>query len=347
MQREEDDQATPRRRRKAGQARMEDVARLAGVSMITVSRALHQPQIVSESTRRQIADAMRTLGYVPNLVAGGLASTRSRTVAAIVPFVRDGVFADTIQGLADSLRPHGFSVLLGSSGTALAEEERLVRHLLGHRPAGFVLHGGSHSEETRRLLQNADIPIVETGVLPEQPVDMVVGYSNFAAARSITQLLLGRGCRRIGFVSADPTINDRAAERLRGHQSALIERGVVARPELEIQTTFGMAEGRLALVELLGREPRLDAVFFTSDIWAAAALLECARRGIDVPGRLAIAGFNDQEIACEILPSLTTVRVRRYAMGEVAARLILDRLEERPCRAMVDVGFELISRNTA
>ena len=177
----------------------------------------------------------------------GLPRRRRESYCVIVPYITHGVFADAIQGVADALENRGYCVLLGNSAGSVNQEEQIVRILLGHRPAGVVIQGANHTEATRRLLRNASIPVVEIGTLPKAPIDMAVGYSNFEAARAMTRYLIERGHRRIGFVSATPTENDRAAERLGGYRAALTEAGLEYNRALVLYTTFGIREGRTAL----------------------------------------------------------------------------------------------------
>jgi LacI family gluconate utilization system Gnt-I transcriptional repressor len=316
--------------------------------MITVSRMLRQPHLVAAETRKRIEAAMEEVGYVPNLVAGGLAATRTQVVAAIVPYIQHGVFADAVQGLSDSLSPSKYCVLLGNTTESSEREEGIVRTLLGHRPAGLVIQGANHSTATRRLLQKAQIPVVEMGTLPDDPIDCCVGYSNRQAAIAMMEHLITRGRRRIGFIGADPSQNDRHAQRLDGYRAALEVAGITPDPRLVVLAQFGISQGREALSHLIEVDPKLDGLFCASDLWAAGALFECMRRGIPVPDAIAIAGFNDQELAAEVVPALTTIRVRRYEIGYTAGTLILERIQGRENhRKSIDVGFELIVRESA
>jgi LacI family transcriptional regulator, gluconate utilization system Gnt-I transcriptional repressor len=337
-----------RRSRLAGkQASMKDVAEAAGVALITVSRALRSPDKVSSDTRRAIDEAVDRLGYVPNLIAGGLAATTTRIVSVIVPYIDHGVFADAVQGLSDTLERAGYCILLGNSGGSADREEVIIRMLLGHRPAAVVMQGANHTDGTRRLLRNARVPVVEMGTLPVDPIDMVVGYSNFDAAHLMTRHLLESGRRSIAFISLPPSQNDRAAARLAGYRAALEEAGLPFIAELVVHTTFALREGRQALGHLLAQSVAPDAVFCGSDLWAAGMVAECQRRGICVPDQLAIAGFNDQEIAAEMEPSITTIRVPRYEIGRRAGLMILNRLGGvNMGETKVDLGFEFIHRQT-
>jgi LacI family gluconate utilization system Gnt-I transcriptional repressor len=327
---------------------MQDVADTAGVALITVSRALRHPNQVSKQTRESIERAMEQLGYVPNLIAGGLAATATRIVSVIIPYIDHGVFADAVQGLSDVLENAGYCILLGNSGGSIEREETIIRMLLGHRPAAVVIQGANHTESSRRMLQSAGVPVVEIGTLPEFPIDISVGYSNFDAAYSMTRHLLEGGRRRIAALTLPHAHNDRVAARLAGYKHALAEAGIPLNERLLIEAPFALREGRLALERFMEETPHPDAVFCGSDSWAASMISECLRRGIKVPDDLAIAGFNDQPIADETVPSITTIRVPRYEVGKQAGRIILDRVNGKtsgPTR--FDLGFELIRRQSA
>ena len=326
---------------------MADVAAKAGVSMITVSRMLRHPDVVAEETRLKIEKAMADVGYVPNLIAGGLAATHTQLVAAIVPYIHHGVFADAVQGLSDRLGARGYCVLLGNSGGSADEEESIVRALLGHRPAGLVIQGANHTEQTRRLLTRANIPVVEMGTLPDDPIDMCVGYSNLDAAITVIDHLVGTGRRRIGFIGHASQNNDRHRQRMAGYRAGLDAAGLPFDPALVSDAEFSIEDGTAAFVRLLEQAPDMDAVFCSSDLWAAGAVFECQRRGISVPGQIAVCGFNDQEIAGQMNPPLTTIRVRRKEIGEIAADMILSRLSgDEPASTRADVRYEFIVRGT-
>jgi LacI family transcriptional regulator, gluconate utilization system Gnt-I transcriptional repressor len=327
--------------------RMEDVARLAGVSTITVSRALRRPEIVSETTRKAIEQAIESTGYVPNYVAGSLASQRTHVVAAVIPTIANSAFAATIVAMEATLQAKGFHLLLGQSGTTRESEHALISTFLARRPDGFFLHGDRYAPQTRRLLENAGIPVVEGANLRDNPIDMLVSFSNFDASRAMVRHLLERGRRRIGFVSSDPRSNDRARARRKGYLSALAEAGVVVRNEWMRVATLGFGQGGEAIAALLAADRRLDAVFLAGDVLAAGALFECQRRGLRVPGDVAIAGFDDQEISAATCPRLSTVHVPRPEIGRLAAEMIVARLQgsaEVPRR--VDVGFEIRVRES-
>jgi LacI family gluconate utilization system Gnt-I transcriptional repressor len=321
---------------------MVDVARLAGVSAITISRAFLTPDKVNAKTRARIAKAVAKTGYVRNSLAGGLASNRTRIIAAVVPTIDNPVYGSTLQGLSDVLRANGYHLMVANSGVDPRGEEELLGTLLSYRPDGMFFHNVEHTPGTRRLLEDANIPVVEAGDLTEHPVDMVVSYSNFASAKAMTLHLGRKGYKRIGFVCNDVRANPRARERRRGYLEALRELKLRADPKLIEQTALGFREGAVALDVLTKRCPDIDAIFFSAELWAAGALLECHRRGWAVPKRIAIAGYDDERIAPQMHPALTAARVPRLEIGRRAAEMLLRRIDgEAIERRVVDLGYEI------
>jgi LacI family gluconate utilization system Gnt-I transcriptional repressor len=326
---------------------MEDVARVAGVSAITISRVIHHPEKVAESTRARVLSAIETTGYIPNSVAGSLASSQTRIIGALVPTVTNSIFADTIDGLTDELSAEGYQLLLGATGYSLEEESRLISAILAQRPAGLVVTGLQHLPAAEALLQAASIPIVETWNVDGQPIDMTVGFSNFNACYAMVERLAAHGAHRIAYVGAPTRANDRATQRLEGYHAAVAALGLEAAPNLVSEGKFSFHSGAEALVDLLDIRPDVEAIFFGNDILALGALFECQRRGIRVPEDLAIAGFDDVELAASVTPALTTVRIPRYEIGREAARRILRRLRDTSVPGpTADLGFEIIERET-
>jgi LacI family gluconate utilization system Gnt-I transcriptional repressor len=333
--------------RRAARARIQDVAKAAGVSAITVSRALREPARVAEPTRRAVLREVERLGYVPDLVAGALASRKSRVVGAVVPTVAGAMFADTIQGLSDALHSEGYQLLLGAHGYDLAAEQALVQAFVGRRADGLILTGVQHAPATRRILAESGAPVVETWDIGRTPLDMTVGFSNFRAAKAMAEHLVAQGYRRLAFVSGPLRGHDRSRPRRDGFRAGL--RGVPAAPvELRMPGGSDMRSGADAIVELLARAPEVEAAFFVNDIMAAGALSECARRGWPTPERVAIAGFGDFEVAAVVAPALTTVRISGYEIGRRAALMLAARLAGQDVTpATVDLGFEIVARESA
>lgn len=345
----------------SGRVRMVDVARRAGVGTITVSRALRTPERVSPEVRGRVMAAMQATGYVPNLAAGTLKSQRSRVVAAIVPTLRNTIFAETVDGLADGLRAHGLQLLIASSGYSVESEASILLNLLGQQPVAVVLTGTAHDPRVRAMLRSRGMPVVETWDLSDDPIDRAVGFSNFEAARHMTLALAARGYQRIAFAGAPPEREQRGAQRLAGYRQAISELG--RRPQTVTLEDLGVtfASGERVVQQLLDRARPPDAVFFVNDVAAFGAAQACVRRGVAVPRQLAIAGFGDFELASACNPPLTTVRIPGERIGRTTAQLIVERLAEPtgpasvadlagrqpPATRSLDLGFEIISRASA
>ncbi|MCV0397151.1 MAG: LacI family DNA-binding transcriptional regulator [Rhizobiaceae bacterium] len=337
-----------RTRRQHGAVRIEDVARAAGVSAITVSRALNKPDSVAEETRKLVWAAVDELGYIPNRLAGGLASSRTRTVAVVIPTITNSIFADKIQGMSDVFGAADYQLILANSGYSLGREADLVAALLAQRPSAIVLTGVTHEERAARMLGRAGVPVVETWNLRPSPIDMLVGFSNAEAAFAMVAHLHHCGYRRIGFVSAPVADNDRAADRLAGYRRAVAEFDLADRPGLAREAHFTLANGAAAFREILSAHPDVEAIFFANDVLAAGGALEARRRGMRIPADIGIAGFDDVDLAQEFVPALTTVRIPRYEIGATAARMILARLDDPETDAppVADLGFEVVQRQS-
>jgi LacI family transcriptional regulator, gluconate utilization system Gnt-I transcriptional repressor len=345
------------REEQAGQATMADVARLAGVSKMTVSRLLANPAAVAGDTGEHIRAAIERLGYVPDRVAGGLSSRRTGSVALVLPTLTNTNFADTAHGLTDALRPAGYQLIVGYTMYDVAEEERVVRALLARRPEALVLTETIHARGTTQLLLGAGIPVVEIWERPDRPVDRAVGFSNFEAGRAAARHLIGHGHRAIAAIGPSgtgPVVDHRAMRRLDGFAAMLREAGLGDELVLrEGDTPFSFSEGAAAFGRLvMGGLCRVTALFAASDLSAVGALTECQRRRIAVPEELSVMGFGDFEIGRVSVPSLTTVRVDAYAIGREAGRLILATLspalgQSRGAGSTTqDLGFEIIQRQS-
>ncbi len=337
-----------RSRNRKNRVTAKDVAERAGVGTMTVSRALRNPESVSEKLRARIDKAVAELGYVPSRLAGGLASARTRTVPVIMPSLSNNVFPDIVEGISQVLQEADLQLLLGNTRYFLDEEEKLVSTFLSWSPDGVIIAGMEHSERTRRMLEAANIPVVEINDIGDDPIDMNVGLSHIDAGREMGAYLLSRGYRHIAFVGPQMQRDLRSAKRMHGLHAALAEAGVEPGPVLSLDKPSTVRAGGEAVSKLLAEAPGIDAVFFANDDMAVGALLECARRGIEVPGKLAVAGFNGLEFAGEVVPRLTTVLTPRLEMGRRAAEMLVVRLEgEVVAEPRVNVGYSLLKRESA
>jgi len=290
---------------------------------------------------------VRKYGYLPNRIAGSLSSKRSNVVGLVVPSLRNSLYATMIQAISDVLRQNGLHLMIADSGHRLEGEEALVRALLAQRVCGLILHNTTHSKSLRELLARTDVPVIETGNLPPRPLDMAVSYSNFEAARAMTGHLLRLGYRKIGFVTLPLRDNDRSRERRRGYVAALREAGLPLEPGLVLEAPGGFNDGADALLRLVQTHPDIDAGFFAGDVLAVGALFECQRRGWAVPGRIAIASFDDLDLLRHAVPTVTTLRIPRADIGRRSAELLVNRVHgAQPERVRIDVGFEIVQRDS-
>ncbi len=340
------DDAGPRRRgrRKMQAVTMSEVAAAADVSASTVSLYFRRPKSVSPPARDAIAKAVADLGYVPNLVAGGLAAASSRVVSLIVPSVRNAFFAETVSALEAALAPQGLQVLLGHTEYDLAREEALVRASLAWAPAAIVLTGLEHNPDTRALLKKARVPVVEMWERGAAPVDMGVGFDHGAVGATVARRLVARGRRRLAFCGARMQEDRRAAQRAEGFAAAARAEGVAA----AILNHPGPADpqaGALLLDRALREIPDVDGIAASNDLVAMGALFEAQRRALPVPEQLALVGFGDLPFAAACVPPLTTIRPAGDLVGREVARLVLARMRGEPVlERAVDTGFVLVER---
>jgi LacI family transcriptional regulator, gluconate utilization system Gnt-I transcriptional repressor len=314
------------------------VAKLAGVSSITVSRVVRLPRLVAPQTRLRVEAAMRELGYVPNQVAGSLVSARTRSVGVLVPTIANSIFADTVQGLSDELEPLGYAVILAQSRYDAAREDHMLAALLSRRPEAVIMVGSPATADGDRLLRRARIPIVETWELPAAPIDAVAGFDNYEAGRAVARHLVAQGRQHLAFIGGD---DPRATRRWFGFRDAAMAAGMNEPRRLILDRN---ASGS---VVALARLPGVDAVFAANDAHAVgfmAGLREAGllRNGPAVEQPVAVIGLGDLEMGRLIAPRLSTVRIHGDAIGRTAATLMLTRTGPR----LVDLGFELVLRES-
>ena len=335
-------------RRGTGDTTLRDVARLAGVSAITVSRALKTPSVVAPETLTRIQDAVSRTGYVPNLIAGGLASNRSGLVAALVPTIAGSVFLDTVQALTDAFDEAGFQLMLGQSGYSGIREDALINAIVGRRPDGIVLTGIMHSPEGRRRLLASGIPVVETWDLTPTPIDMLVGFSHEKVGREVADFLFAKGYRNPAIVSAE---DYRAGLRRSAFAARMRSLGIADLPARIVPAPTTLRHGREGFSDLLAENAekgaKIDVVFCSSDVLAHGVITEAQARGLNVPKDIAVMGFGDLAFAAFTHPALTTVHIDGMAIGYQAARFIIDRIEGSDMGARVrDIGFSIVERDS-
>lgn len=329
-----------------GRTTMADIARLAGVSTITVSRAFKKPDLVTEELRKRIFSHAEKLGYVPNRVASALAGAPSMNVVVLIPSMTNMVFVEMLAGIHDVLHPRGYQMLIGVTRYSPLEEERLLQTYLEFLPDGLLLTGIDHLPSTWNRLESLRQPTVHMMESTDRPGCYCVGFSQFDGGYAIARHLLDRGYRRIGFVAAQ--LDPRTLARADGYRQALRDADLYdPRRELLVPEPSSISMGANLLDQLLVEAPDCDAIFFCNDDLAQGALFQCQRRKIDVPRQLAIAGFNDLPASAWTSPSLTTIATPRYQVGRQSANLLLTLLEgKQPAVPTHDLGFSLMTRES-
>ena len=301
---------------------LRDVSEASGVSEMTVSRVLRNRADVSPATREKVLEAARALGYVPNKIAGGLASQRVNLVAVIVPSLSNMVFPEVLGGISAALDDTGLQPVFGVTNYSPEREEAVLYEMLSWRPSGVILAGLEHTDAARTMLENAGIPVVEIMDTDGVAIDSVVGISHVAAGRQMAELILAAGYRRIGFLGSNMPDDHRARKRMEGLQEGLAAQGV----ELAATEFYGggsaLKKGREMTEAILRRQPDLDFLYYSNDMIGAGGLLYCLEQGLDIPGKLGLAGFNGLEFLDGLPVQMATIDTCRREIGERAAQII-------------------------
>lgn len=324
-----------------------DVARLAGVSEITVSRILRNAGPISARARAKVMLAVEQVGYVPNRIAGALASSTSNLMGVIMPSLSNIVFPEVLNGIHAALASSGFQVVVGVTDYNLDTEERLVRSLLAWKPNAVIMAGFDHTLATRRMLEASPIRVAELMDIDSVPIDIAVGLSHRAAGHETGRYLIGCGYRRFGYVGHDWHMDRRARFRWDGLCSALAEAGLSMIDQELFDGPSSTQTGRAMLSALLARTPSLQVVVFSNDDMAIGGVFHCYAEGI-VPKRdLGLFGFNGLDIGQSLPLPLSTVRSNRYLIGKTAVETILQGSQRQAERIVVNTGYEILSGATA
>ena len=341
------DSGVSRRSRASGRVTLSDVAEAAGVSPMTVSRALRGERRVAPALVEKVREVAASLGYVPDLAARALASQKSTQVLVLVPMLSNTLFVDVLEAVHKVLFAQGYHMLIGVTHYDPVEEEQLLRAYLPMRPAGLLLTGFDQSAASKKLLMANPVPQVHLMELPAQELvadRYSVGFSQTDAGADMTRHLLERGYRRIAFCGAQ--LDARVMQRLQGYRQTLQKTGLYD-PSLELLSPerSSLSLGAQQFETLVSMHPEVDAIFFCNDDIAQGAMLAATRLGVKVPEQVAIAGFNDLPGSEQMVPPLTTIRTPRTAVGEQAATMLLQLLQgQTVVQPQLDVGFSLVPR---
>ena len=312
---------------------------------MTVSRALNNPKVVRPATITRVMEAVNSTGYIPNMLAGGLATSRTKLIAVVVSQINNNMFVDTVQAISDQLAARGYHMLLCIVGYEPEDETDIVSTLLSRRPDGIVLTGIHHTSELKRIILNANIPVVEIWDLTPTPIDMLIGFSHGKVGNAIGEYFAAKGFTHFGFICAS---DRRAMVRKNGAISVLraipehdIKEVIVSRPA-------NMEVRRQALSQLLDSGDGFDAIICSSDTLAQGAIMEAEAQGLRVPDDFSVIGFADLNFAAHNRPAITTVSVDKWDLGIRAANMLADKIEGiAVAEPIVDMGYRLIIRESA
>ncbi|MBU9810891.1 LacI family DNA-binding transcriptional regulator [Rahnella sp. C60] len=316
-----------KKRRSTGRVTLADVAQLAGVGSMTVSRALRTPEQVSDKLREKIEEAVSQLGYLPNQAASSLASASSNTIAMIVPSLSEAGCAEMFAGLQKVLQPAGYQIMLAESQHRIEREEKLLETLLSYNLAAAILLSVEHSANVRQWLDNLTIPVLEIGALTDSPIDMNIGIDYVEAMFQLTRTVIARGYQNIGMLCANQE-QWIFQQHLQGWRKAMLKAHMSPHRVINAAEPASFSTGAQQLPEFLLAWPEIDALVCVSDDLACGALYECQRRRIKVPDDLAVVGFGNADVSKVCQPPLTTIAIPHKEIGIRAAQALLARIND-------------------
>ena len=304
---------------------LRDVSEAAGVSEMTVSRVLRGRGDVSEATRAKVREAAERLGYVPNRIAGGLASSRVNLVAVVIPSLSNMVFPEVLAGISEVLDDTPLQPVFGVTGYTPAREERVLREMMAWRPSGVIVAGLEHTAAARAMLTGAGVPVVEIMDTDGSPVDACVGISHRRAGRLMGAAIVERGYERVAFAGTKMPLDHRARKRFEGFTEVLARGGIEVADFEFYEGGSALAKGREMTQTLLNRTPDLDMIYYSNDMIGAGGLLWCLEHRIEVGARMGLAGFNGVELLDGLPRRLATMDACRREIGRRAARIVAER----------------------
>lgn len=304
---------------------LRDVSEASGVSEMTVSRVLRQKGDVSEETRARVQEAARRLGYVPNKIAGALASSRVNLVGVVIPSLGNMVFPEVLSGISAVLADTPLQPVVGVTEYLPEREEKVLFEMLSWRPSGVIIAGLEHSDASRAMLARSGIPVVEIMDVDGEAIDASVGISHRRAGRQMAEAIITAGYRRIGFLGTKMPLDHRARKRFEGFTQTLGKAGIEIADQEFYSGGSALLKGREMTETILKRTPDLDFLYYSNDMIGAGGLLWLLDHGYDVPGRIGLAGFNGVELLEGLPRRLATMDACRREVGERAARIVAAR----------------------
>ncbi|QTN37241.1 LacI family DNA-binding transcriptional regulator [Cognatishimia activa] len=316
---------------------LRDVSEASGVSEMTVSRVLRNRGDVSAATRERVLKAAKELGYVPNKIAGALASQRVNLVAVIIPSLSNMVFPEVLSGISEVLETTDLQPVVGVTDYLPEKEEKVLYEMLSWRPSGVIIAGLEHTDAAKAMLRNAGIPVVEIMDVDGKPVDAMVGISHRRAGREMAKAILKAGYTNIGFLGTKMPLDHRARKRFEGFTEALAKSGVEIMDQEFYSGGSALLKGREMTQAMLERTPELDFLYFSNDMIGAGGMLYLLEQGIDIPGQIGLAGFNGVELLQGLPRKLASMDACRRESGRHAAQIIAARVAGEDIESVVEL----------
>jgi LacI family gluconate utilization system Gnt-I transcriptional repressor len=326
---------------------VKEVALRAGVSESTVSRIMRNKGPVAEDTRQAVMEAVRAIGYVPNRIAGSLASLNSHLVGVIVPSLSNIVFPEVLRGVHAGLRGTDYQPVISITDYDIDLEEATVRGLLSWQPAAILIAGFDHTPATHRMLSESGVRVVEMMDIDSTPIDIAVGMSHRRAGYATGQYLVERGYRHFGYAGHDWKADRRARLRYDGLCDALRDAGFGIAVHAIADEPSSVSVGREMTARLCDQPTSLDVIIYSNDDMAVGGVFHCLGAGIRIPEQLAVFGFNGLDIGRELPQPLSTVRSNRFLIGQTAVEKAFESHERPATSSVIDTGFEIFAGATA
>nr|WP_213395817.1 LacI family DNA-binding transcriptional regulator [Yoonia sp.] len=304
---------------------LRDVSEASGVSEMTVSRVLRNKGDVSAATRQKVQDAAKRLGYVPNKIAGALASSRVNLVAVIIPSLGNMVFPEVLAGISEVLEDTDLQPVVGVTDYLPEKEEKVLFEMLSWRPSGVIIAGLEHSEASRAMLRQAGIPVVEIMDTDGEPIDACVGISHRRAGRKMAEEIIAAGYKKIGFMGTKMPLDHRARKRFEGFTRTLAKAGIEIADQEFYSGGSALAKGREMTAKMIARSPDLDFLYYSNDMIGAGGLLYLLEQGVAIPDQIGLAAFNGVELLDGLPRQLATMDACRREIGVKAAQIIVAR----------------------
>lgn len=309
---------------------LKDIAKIAGVSEMTASRALRNTTDVSKKTQARVKEAATNLGYVRNKIASSLASNNVDLVGVVIPSVKSYVFSEVLDGISEMLAPTKLRPVFGLTNYDLKTEEDVIIEMLSWRPSGLIIAGLEHSDNARKVLKNANTTIVEIMDIDNDPIQFCVGISHYEAGYEMARKILTKGHKNIGFLGTKMVLDYRAEKRFRGFKDCLKKHNISLMDQSLYTEGSSIEKGKKAAKEMLERSPDLHCIYCSTDVSAIGILMHCIETNIKVPEQLALAGFNNLSLAHGMPRKIATTDSMRYEIGRKAAQIIISQNQNTP-----------------